>query len=243
VEQRRFYDDGRDQAPQGWRAPRSDELPQEVRTRANQLQPRDRRGEIPLGEGRIEEYNGRRYLYLACYHTVPAPRHASISVFVQTERVISPGDQERTPPPSVRVPAAGQQRVELPPLPSQITGGNGSTQRPYEVRPAAGRERGDVLAASAVDIPFSFQIEGVGTVKFLVHLTLSQMARSRRTATQTELRTIFTAGIQRRAQESGRRLDQTAVRDAMSSLPRAFSEAVSRVEAQDREMAVYMREN
>ena len=84
ISQSHFWDDGRDQIPPGWRSGGAD-LPQEVRVRANYFQPRNERGKIPLGDGRVEEYNGRRYLYLACIHTIPSPPHPSISVFVQAK--------------------------------------------------------------------------------------------------------------------------------------------------------------
>lgn len=72
--------------PPGWRAPADDnELPYEVRVRANFFQPKYEAGKIPLGDARIEEFNGRRYLYLACKHTIPQPIHDSVTVLVQSQ--------------------------------------------------------------------------------------------------------------------------------------------------------------
>lgn len=71
--------------PEGWRVPGKDELPQEIRERANFFQPKIERGKIPVGDARIEEFDGKAYMYLSCYHTAPAPPHPSITVLVQRE--------------------------------------------------------------------------------------------------------------------------------------------------------------
>ncbi|MEW6722463.1 MAG: hypothetical protein AB1324_04325 [Candidatus Micrarchaeota archaeon] len=184
VEQRHYYDDGRDRAPQGWRAPRANELPQEVRTRANELQPRNRRGQMPMGDGRIEEYNGRRYLYLACYHTTPAPRHASVSVFVQAEQRAEDRAREPTPVPGpvraeepapvgqMRRRGAQQETPTRQPIPPTLGGGSGTERSPFVVNIpviSRGGERGSEITTQNF-----FYVIGSDRVYFRLRFTVSE---------------------------------------------------------------------
>ena len=238
--------------PAGWRAPRENELPQEVRTRANVLRPPRGPGQVPIGDARIEEFNGRRYLYLSCYHTVPAPTHESITVLVPAEQPQRAQERPAQPPPRVITPdqprerpVAGPQpreeRRTLPPLPRQITGGTGSQRDKYIVVPAEGRERGRGTGASEVNIPFSFDIEGTGRTYFEVHFTLSQLSNGRQGATMGEVREVFRQAILRRAAESGRTVENTALRDAFRNFPAAWAQARRGVENADPDFAEYIR--
>ncbi len=108
-------------------------------------------------------------------------------------------------------------RVELPPMPREITGGNGSTANPYTVyRTARDAERiRRTRSETLVDGSFRVQIEGFGELVFRVFLSEAQMEPSVRGRTRQELWRIFQAVFQRAAAEHPERtLDNTAMRTA-----------------------------
>lgn len=250
IETRHFYDDGRDVAPPGWRAaPANAPIPQEVRVRANQFQPRRGAGQIPMGDGRIEEFGGRRYLYLACYHTIPAPRHPSVSVYVQAEpqappRVIQP---DQAPERPVAGPRPRAEERQLPPFPSQIKGGNGSQARPYEVYLSRAEvDRAPASASQAdtiVSVPLVLDIEGLGVMRFSVAFRGRQVTRTARGATQGELWQIIRQTADRVAAERGVRVESSAFRTAQTSYAQSFPRIMSQIEAADPDLGRYLSSN
>lgn len=145
---------GQDIVPAGgWRRPRDGELPQAVRERANQVH----LGSIPMGDGLVEEYNGKRYYYLKCYHPPDArnrQRHHGISVFVQAEQpqraepARAPAREERArveerAPAQPQAPSQPQARPRTiqpeevrtrAPFSSRVARGDGSERNPYVVQ-------------------------------------------------------------------------------------------------------------
>ncbi len=171
--------------PDGWRAPATNELPQEVRTRANVLRPRSGPGQVPLGDGRIEEFNGRRYLYLSCYHTVPAPTHEAITVFVQAEQAArAPAVQGPAPDlPRERPVAAPPQREREEDR--EVRSGSGTRSSPFQAYVLRDRSTRNDMGGSEVAIPISFDVGG--RVYFTVHVTVSQISNSKIDQTYGEI--------------------------------------------------------
>ncbi len=173
--------------PDGWRSPGANELPQEVRTRANVLRPRTGPGQVPLGDGRIEEFNGRRYLYLSCYHTVPAPTHEAITVFVQAERAPAQMQAPQIPGP---LPEPRERPVPSPP-PQQreedreIRGGSGTRASPFRAYVLRDRSNRNDMSGSEVVIPINFDVGG--RVYFNVNVTVSQISNSKIDQTYGEI--------------------------------------------------------
>ncbi len=210
--------------PAGWRAPREsdqNDLPQEVRTRANVLRPRSGPGQVPMGEGRVEEYNGRRYMYLGCYHTVPAPTHEAITVLVPDERAsasmqppVVPGPRERpvTPPP---------QREEN----REVRGGTGSRRSPFLVSIQRDRSTRSDMGGNEVEIPISFDVGG--RVYFTVSVTVSQISSSKIDQTYGEIIRIARQTISTMEEYRGGRVQvvqnlagfRDSVRGSMASHP------------------------
>lgn len=264
IETRHYYDHGEDTPPPGWRAIRRGEtLPAEVRARSNVLRPPRGDGQVPLGDGRTEEFSGHRYLYLSCTHGPDRGnprRHEGISVYVPDEnyrapapRVIQPevrGSREVVPSPPIErreIPVPQPQRRELPPFPTQIKGGNGSQQRPYEVYMSRAEvqqdPRHDSPAENIITVPLELSIEGLGNVRFLVAFRGRQLTRSVRGQTQGELWQILRQTVDRVAAERSVRLDNTAIRTAQSSYLRSFPQIMARVEAADADLGRYLSSN
>src|SRR5262249_51238366 len=154
-----------------------------------------------MGDGRVEEYNGRRYMYLGCYHTIPAPVHESITVLVPDESVTSHSFRPTVVAPyEQRQPAQiTETRTDLPPpvvapqlravepLPEQgstaparmanreITGGSGTRRDPFMITIQRDRVGGNSLGASEIEIPINFSTDA-GTTVCRVNVTLSQLA-------------------------------------------------------------------
>jgi hypothetical protein len=194
IEQRHFFDDGRDVVPDGWRAPNRNELPQEVRVRANVLQPAHGQGQIPLGDGRIEEFNGKQYLFQACWHTIPAPRHPGISVRVVAETRNQPRQAPQAQPQAAprveQPPVRGPSERPVPrPAPREenreIRSGDGSRRTPFLVTLQRDRSSRNDLSGQEVEIPVTFDVGG--RVYFRFNVTLSQIANSKIDQTYSEM--------------------------------------------------------
>ncbi len=184
--------------PAGWRAPRENDtadLPQEVRNRANVLRPRTGPGQVPMGEGRIEEYNGRRYMYLGCYHTVPAPTHEAITVLVPDENYRAPV-QQPPPQPQVRGPEVRERPVQAPAPREEnreVRSGDGSRRSPFVVNVQRDRSTRNDLSGQEIEIPVTFDVGG--RVYFRFNVTLSQIANSKIEQTYGEMIRIARAAI------------------------------------------------
>jgi hypothetical protein len=192
--------------PAGWRAPRENDytdLPQEVRTRANVLRPPRGPGQVPMGEGRVEEFNGRRYMYLGCYHTIPSPTHESITVLVPDENA----GRQPAPPPPVVVPGP-QVQERAPPTPRQenreLQGGSGTRRDPFVVNVQRDRSTRDDVSGTPIELPISFDVGG--RVYFRFSLTLSQLANSKIDQTYAEIIRIARATIGTMPDYSGGRV-------------------------------------
>jgi hypothetical protein len=236
---------GQDIVPAGgWRRPREGELPQAIRERANQ----HHLGRIPLGDGVAEEYGGARYFYLKCWHPPDSRnprRHHGISVFVADEsvRAVTPPPQEI---PSERPVRPATEQRQLPPFPSQIKGGNGSSQRPYEVfmsRAEVERDEPRAGATAVIRVPINVDIEGLGSLRFMVGFRARQVTRNRRQSTQTELWQIIRQTAERVAAERGVRVDNTAFRTAIASYNQSFPRIMDQIEQQDPDLRRYLAEN
>ena len=143
-------------------------------------------------------------------------------------------------------PGPSATRSQLPPLPAQVKGGGGSRASPYVVyRSDADMRRLRAQSSSSakdtiIEMPFRIDVEGLGSVYFTVRASASQLTKSARSATATELWRIFQASMQRIAAERGVRLDSTAVRDARRMFNQSFPRVMQNVEAQDKGLREYL---
>lgn len=166
--------------PAGYRPFRDKEIPHPVQVRANELQPKHGGGKIELGKAQIEEYHGKLYAYVACNHIDPPPLHTSVSVFVQ-----------------------------LPLLPEEISGGNGSSRNPYAVSPTLNAGNGRSFTRS-----FKIQLP-LMAAEFRINLTNSQLSEKNIEETRSELKMVLSAAIIRRAEEKGINPERPGFLEAM----------------------------
>ncbi|MFN7991209.1 MAG: hypothetical protein U0R44_03555 [Candidatus Micrarchaeia archaeon] len=154
--------------------------------------------------------------------------------------VVSPPQQ---PPPQVAPPRQAEQ--QLPPLPPQITGGNGSQQSPYVLAPALGRARGNGIDASELQGSLGITLEGVGTISFRLSFTASQLSRNRIQATRREAMTAIEGALARYAVQHGVDIHHsdyvTARRDAMHRIPGSIDGFARSAEDRDPEIGEYIR--
>ena len=192
--------------------------------------------------------------------SAPAPQPARSPT---PRRTSSPPAERRTPSPTPRRstppqvsaseprerPVPGPRpapRVQLPELPAQVTGGNGTRTRPYVVRLRAGRSSRGV-GSTEVNFPITFTV-GLGAggssttrIYVQVHATASQLANSRVNATSSELRTIIQACFARRAAERSSRLESTSRRDALRQIPRTVRAIAQRAGEHDSDVREYIQ--
>ena len=169
----------------------------------------------------------------------------------EEQRARSPTPRRSTPQPVEQPrerPVPGPRpapRVQLPALPSQVTGGNGSRSRPYIVRLRDGRSSRGV-GSTEVNFPITFRV-GLGNgdtttrVYVEVHATASQLANSRISATASELRTVVQGCLARRAAEQRNRLESTSRRDALRQIPATVRAIAQRAGQQDEDVQRYIQ--
>jgi hypothetical protein len=130
-------------------------------------------------------------------------------------------------------------KVELPPLPSEVKGGNGSKTKPYQVVLSPWRESSGV-GATEVKVPITLVIEGLGTIYFMVNVSASQLKNDAISTATSNLVSVCRAALTRYAAESNQTADNTALRDAMRTLNRQLYSVREIVVKSDADVAKYL---
>jgi hypothetical protein len=146
-------------------------------------------------------------------------------------------------------PVPIETKRELPPFPSQIKSGNGTSAKPFEVYLSRsevereGKRERKTESEAIIVVPLNLDIEGLGSLRFRIAFKARQITKSARSATQSELWSILRQSADRVAAERNIRVDNTAFRTAQQGYFKSFPSMMDQIERTDEDLGRYLREN